>query len=133
MSKLKRSALKSVVKECLLEILSEGIGTNTNAAEIIQSRGNAAAQQDLSENTERHTQNNSMKDAIAGITDDPILAEVLGDTAKTTLVEQAGADRQGQLSQMRTTSKGGMTDDREDQQEPDGASHWSALAFADKK
>jgi hypothetical protein len=132
MSKLKRSVLKSVVKECLLEILSEGIGTNTNAAEIIQSRGNAAAQQDLSESTERHTQNNSMKDAIAGITDDPILAEVLGDTAQTTLVEQTSADRKGQLRKMRATSSH-PAGTSEQSQEPDGNSHWAALAFADKK
>jgi hypothetical protein len=133
MSKLKRSVLKSVVKECLLEILSEGINSNTQATSTIQPKGNASAQQSLTENTEKHTQSSSITDAIAGITDDPILAAVLGDTARTTLVEQTGADRQGQMSQMRTTSEGGTSDDRGDQQEPDGASHWSALAFADKK
>jgi len=132
MSKLKRSALKSVVKECLLEILSEGIGTNTSAAEIIQSRGNAAAQQSLTESTEDNIQSNSMKDAIAGITSDPILASVLGDTAKTTLVEQAGADRKGQLSKMRATSSH-TAGTSEQSQEQDGNSHWAALAFADKK
>ena len=132
MSKLKRSALKSVVKECLLEILSEGIGTNTNAAEIIQSRGNAAAQQDLSENNTKNVQSDSMKETIAGITSDPILASVLGDTAKTTLVEQAGADRKGQLRKMRSTSSH-SAGASEQSQESDGNSHWAALAFADKK
>jgi hypothetical protein len=132
MSKLKRSALKSVVKECLLEILSEGINTNTSAAEIIQSRGNAAAQQELKEGNIGEIQADPMKETIAGITSDPILASVLGDTAKTTLVEQAGADRKNQLRNMRSTSSNtvGIT---EQLQEPDGNSHWAALAFADKK
>jgi hypothetical protein len=129
MSKLKRSALKSVVKECLLEILSEGI--NTQQVANIQPQGNAVAAQALAETKQIET-TPSMKEAIAGITSDPILASVLGDTAKTTLVEQAGADRQGQLRQMRMPGA-----DRQDNAaqaaEQDGESHWAALAFAEKK
>ena len=129
MSKLKRSMLKSVVKECLLEILSEGI--NTQQAINLQPQGNSAAQQSLVK-TRQIKQSATMKDAIAGITSDPILAEVLGDTAQTTLVEQAGADRQGQLRTMRAS--GGTSSGIAGQsQEPDGNSHWAALAFADKK
>jgi hypothetical protein len=132
MSKLKRSALKSVVKECLLEILSEGINTNTDAASMLQSRGNAAAQQELTENKEENTQSDAMRDTIAGITSDPILASVLGDTAKTTLVEQAGADRTSQLRKMRSSGST-QTSSLTQNQEDDGNSHWAALAFADKK
>jgi len=129
MSKLKRSALKSVVKECLLEILSEGI--NTQQAPNIQPRGNAVASQALAETKQIETAP-SMKEAIAGITSDPILASVLGDTAQTTLVEQAGADRQGQLRQMRVPGAGGQ-DNTAQVAEQDGESHWAALAFAEKK
>jgi hypothetical protein len=130
MSKLKRSALKSVVKECLLEILSEGI--NTQQVTNLQPRGNAVATQALAE-TKQIEPSQLMKDTIAGITSDPILASVLGDTAQTTLVEQAGADRQGQLRQMRVPSVGGQDSSERQVAEPDGESHWAALAFADKK
>ena len=133
MSKLKRSALKSVVKECLLEILSEGINTNTDAASMLQSRGNAAAQQELTENKEENTQSDAMRDTIAGITSDPILASVLGDTAKTTFVEQAGADRTSQLRKMRSSGTKSTQGGSDQFNEPDGNSHWAALAFADKK
>jgi hypothetical protein len=135
MSKLKRSVLKSVVKECLLEILSEGIGTRPQQTAALQPLGNAAAQESLNvlqeENRDKE-QSKSMKDAIAEITSDPILASVLGDTAQTTLVEQAGADRQGQLRQM--TASGPATHASVVQAaESDGESHWAALAFAEKK
>ena len=129
MSKLKRSALKSVVKECLLEILSEGI--NTQQVANIQPQGNAVAAHALAETKQIETAP-SMKEAIAGITSDPILASVLGDTAKTTLVEQAGADRQGQLRQMRVPGAG-RQDNAAQAAEQDGESHWAALAFAEKK
>lgn len=130
MSKLKRSALKSVVKECLLEILSEGINTQQNIN--LQPSGNSAVQQELKE-AQQHTQHDAMKDTIAGITSDPILASVLGDTAQTTLVEQAGADRHGQLRKMRASNGEVPTGTVEQFQEPDGNSHWASLAFADKK
>ena len=133
MSKLKRSALKSVVKECLLEILSEGINPNLQQSASVQPMGNAVAQESLNNMQESTSKENdeSMKDAIAGITSDPILASVLSDTAKTTLVEQAGADRQGQLRQMRVTTPNMQT--HAHTREHDGDSHWAALAFAEKK
>jgi len=133
MSKLKRSALKSVVKECLLEILSEGINTNTSATSMLQARGNSAVQQELNESNEENPQTDSMKDIIAGITSDPILASVLGDTAKTTLVEQSGADRTSQIQKMRASGTRSSQGSRDQLDEPDGNSHWAALAFADKK
>ena len=129
MSKLKRSALKSVVKECLLEILSEGI--NTRQTTRIQPQGNSVAQQELAESQEIE-QSSSMNEIIAGITTDPILASVLGDTARTTLVEQSGADRQSQLQKIRTSSPSQSSSSTQ-RQEDDGNSHWAALAFADKK
>jgi len=129
MSKLKRSALKSVVKECLLEILSEGI--NTQATTTIQPQSNFVAQEQLREKTQpqEQTKSKSIQEAIAGITSDPILASVLGDTAQTTLIEQSGADRQNQMRQMRSTG----SQYSQARQEEDGESHWAALAFADKK
>jgi len=129
MSKLKRSALKSVVKECLLEILSEGINTQQTAR--IQPQGNAVAQQELAE-TQVNEQSSAMSEIIAGITTDPILASVLGDTAKTTLVEQSGADRQSQLQKIRSTGPAQSSTSAQIQDDA-GSSHWAALAFADKK
>ena len=129
MSKLKRSALKSVVKECLLEILSEGINTQQTAR--IQPQGNAVAQQELAE-SQVNEQSSTMKEIIAGITTDPILASVLSDTARTTLVEQSGADRQSQLQKIRSTGPAQSSASVQSQDES-GNSHWAALAFADKK
>ena len=129
MSKLKRSALKSVVKECLLEILSEGINTQQTAR--IQPQGNAVAQQELAE-AQEYEQSSTMKEIIAGITTDPILASVLSDTARTTLVEQSGADRQSQLQKIRSPGPAQSSASVQSQDDA-GNSHWAALAFADKK
>ena len=111
MSKLKRSALKSVVKECLLEILSEGINTQQTAR--IQPQGNAVAQQELAE-AQEYEQSSTMKEIIAGITTDP------------------GADRQSQLQKIRSTGPAQSSASVQSQDDA-GNSHWAALAFADKK
>lgn len=132
MSKLKRSALKSVVKECLLEILSEGINTNVQRGSHVQQMGNSHAQDQLNElNNANTSESVKLNEKISSITTDPILASVLGDTAQTTLVEQSAADRTGHLRQMK--AKNGSTHSADYSEQVDGNSHWAALAFADKK
>jgi hypothetical protein len=101
--KLSRKQLKELVKECLIEILSEGIGVNsiseirktpTTSARTstVSSKPNISEQQ-----LQRSTSPNlhELPSIIKNATKDPIMASILADTAKTTLVEQAQSERHG--------------------------------------
>ena len=82
-----KSGLKLVIKECLLEILSEGLGTSLNevSAKKRQSESlNERKQQDV----RMQTRKREMADNISYMTDDPIMRSVLSHTAATTLREQ---------------------------------------------
>ena len=68
----------------------------------------------------------------ASITSDPIMQSILADTAKSTLQEQARADRgQGAVSMQETAAPGKNIEDIPIFAE--GAQNWAALAFTDKK
>lgn len=108
---MKRSELKSIIKECLVEILAEGIG-HAAINEAVSSRRPAPIE--LPPRQRQH-KNRSPADLISfgqnakgkpvrditpqveqvasSLTSDPLLAEILKDTAMTTMQEQIGADR----------------------------------------
>jgi len=106
---MKRSELKAIIKECLVEILAEGIGqepineavaarrsapvdlpprrknANTRrAADLISYAPKPEPARDITPQVER---------VASSLTTDPVLAEILKDTAMTTVQEQANADR----------------------------------------
>ena len=103
MSKLLRSELKEIVKECLVEILSEGINsTSTSNFKINESNKNNGDRKRSSSHLDNIVYNKNVeqkKRAIkknvmnSNITSDPILNELLADTAASTLQEQASAER----------------------------------------
>jgi hypothetical protein len=134
---LNRSELKSVVKECLLEILMEGVGGNVNEA--------APKKQVLSASPVRKSQDlvsyapqkqavqrpppprQANKDAfkhLAGGND--VMASIFADTAASGLVENLG-DPGG----IRPGSNP-VVDTGVDPTMFDGASNWAMLAFNDK-
>ena len=96
MAKLSRSKLKLVIKECLLEILNEGLG---ETSEIIREakvkrkkiKKSIFDQLDdgLSDSGKRSIKfNNSVRTAVSAATDDPVLQKILEETAKTTFQDQ---------------------------------------------
>ena len=102
MSKLLRSELKGIVKECLIEILSEGLNTDTSYQinETKYSVPKKTAKRNRSKPS--HLDNivyNKRKEEIkenvlnSKITSDPVLNELLADTAISTLQEQASAEK----------------------------------------
>ena len=137
--KLNRSKLKNIVKECLVEILSEGIGVvdkkqirhNTkqkrlkNAADFISYNESAPA-------NKNHNFENTLDNTVDSITSDPIMASLLKDTAKTTLQEQLNHSSAPTPMQ----EIGDAADLAAMNLAPDelpGASNWAALAFSDAK
>ena len=97
MSKLLRSELKEIVKECLVEILAEGLMSQEKQT----ARPRNIKKRNIAENkTKRHLDNitygksKQAKSKInTNLTKDPIMNEILADTAISTLQEQVSAER----------------------------------------
>lgn len=82
-----KTELKSIIKECLLEILSEGLGNTVNEssarkkqAEIEQRKKQEALMQER-----KRAISDSIKFVAGG---DDVMSEILAHTAKTTFKEQ---------------------------------------------
>ena len=105
MAKVKRSVLKEIVKECLLEILFEGIDSEPGYTEeepIREARqprrraprpskrdlATAAAANVKQSQNQRALREEPMNAAVAELTQDPMMASIFADTAQTTLREQ---------------------------------------------
>jgi hypothetical protein len=135
---LKRSELKSIVKECLLEILMEGVAngnkkeTNLEESRVRPQRRTALdyisakpnhSQQSLQQNKQFQKANVEIAKQI--VPNDPVMASIFADTASTTLREQVAADSGRQI----TTQDTGV--------DPmslfENSENWAKLAFADSK
>ena len=148
MAKVKRSVLKEIVKECLLEILFEGIDSEpgyeedepirearqprrrasrpsprrslSSAVEKSQRANNSAPKEGLRENV--------VQAAVSELTSDPTMASIFADTAQTTLQEQ-NEGRNSYIPADNAASAVQSTDDMGDLFE--GAGNWAALAFGE--
>ena len=129
MAKVSRAVLKSLVKECLVEILSEGL---VGAHEQIQESKKVAAKKKPAPRRRQTAKKNVIPETIRGVTDDPLMQSIFADTAKTTLQEQTSAERNPRVVAGDTISQ------VVDQNNPedifgDAAGNWAQLAFSEKK
>lgn len=142
MAKVKRSVLKEIVKECLLEILFEGIDSEPGyqeeepirearkprASRPSPRRDLAAAVQETQRRTkvQRQPRVDMTKEAVSELTDDPMMASIFADTAQTTLQEQ----REGRKPNVDNASA--IVDHAEDMSDIfEGAGNWAAIAFGE--
>jgi hypothetical protein len=126
MAKISKKQLKSVVKECLVELLSEGLDGNLAS---LNSKKQAAVQrkqeeQRLAEHRQRFEVN--VDNAVSHVTDDPVMQSILQDTARTTLQEQRSNDTSPQSNMPPGQVAAGIDLDTIFQ-EP--KNNWSKLAF----
>ena len=143
MAKVSRDMLKSLVKECLVEILAEGL-TGGDTEELNESFSMSkpkktfkqtmkevekpASQKVVNERFEENTQK-----IISQATNDPIMAAILSDTAKTTLQEQNTADRPNQFNAKPTDTYSQIASESDPMELFGGASNnWASLAFSGK-
>lgn len=153
MSKLDKNTLKSIVKECLIEILSEGL-TNGNTQKLsesinnitntkikteekinsisIQNKKNIAKilpqKKQINENFIDKTQQ-----IIKKTTNDPVLAEIFADTALTTLQEQNSADNKTSFNPKSNDQyKNFMNENDPSDIFGEASNNWANLAFRDK-
>ena len=137
-----KTELKSIIKECLLEILTDGLGESLN--EVKQKKVQAQKIVEAKEHERRmQLRKKEVADSVSYVTDDPILRKVLSHTAQTTLKEQMANDRVP--SNVRNVVQE-SNDDFDDVGAPSGdpgidissifggaTKNWAAAAFAPSK
>lgn len=136
-----RSELKSLIKECLVEILAEGLGGNL--AESVtrkNTRGSQPVRQPSVNNAQANQRNSrrvapqsgALREAVkASSGGDPILESLLADTAATTLQAQIGAEKHGQPIEV--ADRASMVVSQSTPEElfgDDVTSKWADLAFS---
>jgi len=155
-----KKVLKSIVKECLLEILAEGlIGNNTaskkqsrelrgtlqethernQTEDMLSSTSQRSSyldkvKMDVSQPREKSNRGISNKalQRVASITSDPVMSEILADTAATTLQEQRESATGRMQPSMSNADKASRIVNANDPSALFGesASKWANLAFA---
>jgi len=145
MAKVSRDMLKAVVKECLFEILLESTG-ETKAPLLEQRRPNSKrknsknkasrpALDSISFNNRASSAPQELKSVdVSGITSDPVMASIFQDTAATTLLEQAAAERgkPGQTLGPGIPIEGSNNNNNSASALGEASKNWAYLAFADK-
>ena len=134
MAKISKTLLKNLIKECIVEVLAEGLGNSTTELnESIKTsnlKRNTKTKKVKNENFEK-----SIQDKTQGITEDPIMAEIFADTARTTLQEQVAADSQ----KAKFVANGGDAASQAVANSDlgdlfgDATSNWADLAFSSKE
>ena len=147
MAKLSRVVIKNIVKECLIEILEEGLSTSSSSF-LSESRksprqlNDTAARSDRKRMSKKNIPDNkrvnldfeSNVDSVASsMTSDPVLSSILVDTAKTTLQEQQSGEQHG--GSLIQPSPGDAASQEMNDSDPtevfsESASKWADLAFS---
>tara|TARA_A100001011_G_C14307719_1_gene843983 strand:+ start:949 stop:1395 length:447 start_codon:yes stop_codon:yes gene_type:complete len=147
MSKLSRTVLKEIVKECLVEILSEGLASPVSSTPRIQEtvQRKRKKKQNIQQTQKnrysyldnikfgQHEQKKQKNNVKTNITNDPIMNELLADTAVSTLKEQVSAERnKGSAAIAVQGDHASRVVDKSNPEDLFGsetASKWASLAF----
>ena len=144
-----RQDLKQLIKECLVEIITEGTQTETPRARMRESVAKVVPQEPPRRKTiggmsldrpalpqsaprqeARRPQTEAVARATSRITSDPVLASIFADTAATTLQTQTQAEKMGTASVADPVAA--VTAQRDVQELfGESAQNWAALAFSD--
>ena len=145
MAKVSRSMLKSIVKECLVEILAEGLsgGDTQELNESLQNNYTEKSQKSTRMNSAKGSSTNKVvnpnfedktKQIISNATSDPVMASLLEDTAKTTLQEQNSADSSKRFVAKSNDAYSQIAGESDPMELFGGVSNnWASLAFSDAK
>ena len=148
MAKVTRALLKDLVKECLLEVLEEGIGGTSNNLRApaapsplineVQRRQPRPAASRLQRGLDFvKTTNSTDINKSSGPTGN-IMADILADTANNTLPKMLAAEKsRGGASMVERMERGDTATRAMVAADPmelfEGSSNWASLAFPDAK
>ena len=133
--KLTKASLKVLIKECIVEVIEEGIGTSQIGPTLKENTKKRKTRprepaQIRSTALDSIKFDRKAKDAAKNLTSDPVMQSIFSDTVKTTLQEQitgasavpvpAGADA-AQIAAARSNPEDLF----------EGSSNWAELAFSE--
>ena len=146
MAKLTRTALKSIVKECLVEILAEGLASSGETINESlnftekpppprpKSKSKRSSHLDSINFGQKQAPERLLKE-ISAVTTDPLMADLLKDTAQNTFMSQMGAEKN--MSYVQRVSQGDQATKAMAAADPldlfEGACNWATLAFSHPK
>ena len=138
MAKLSRTALKGLVKECLVEILAEGLAVDSatdriNAASLNENKKRSVKRKprrSTADNMKVQSHHNHLVESLAGT--DPIMQDIFKDTLKNNLAAQSAAEENSSYAQR--TAHGDNATKKMLNADPmslfEGSSNWASLAFS---
>lgn len=143
MAKVKRSVLKQLIKECLVEILVEGISADSNNAnaliEAVSPRSSSTERKKYDDEVERINNRRKKLDSVKAtalneqiinhVTDDPTMAEIFRDTAQTTLAEQGLSNNAHDTRRVAADKASQAVANSNPEDLFEGAGNWATLAF----
>lgn len=144
MAKISRNQLKALVKECLVEVLVEGLSSENSSSSLIEAttRKKAIPKKKPSARVRPSLDNinfdKKINQRVSACTTDPVLGNILADTAKTTLQEQLGEERNNVSHDVQVAANGDPAAKAISSADPsdlfgESAGNWAALAFSDSK
>ena len=151
MAKITRSVLKSLVKECLVEILIEGIdgdpadvleesldyeNKNIKQQNYNKKMGDIQKQRDLLDSRKVDTRRQQFEEQTAAnintLTEDPTMQAIFADTAATTLQEQV--ETKGKMAYRGGGDAASLAVANNELSDLfDGSNNWADLAFSSQK
>ena len=136
-NKLLRSELKNIVKECLVEILSEGLSAEAATPSVKTPQTSADRKNRLSEVATQDTARSQQADVEArhknianSLTDDPVLASVLAESHQT-VASQIAAERAGMHAMAGDPAARAVAHNDPMEIFAESAGNWAQLAFSD--
>ena len=137
MAKVSRKELKGIVKECLMEILAEGLLHDVPSAPKRKKRRpapSAIPRAAIKEEPQVDEEFSDMiNERVLGLTSDPIMAEIFKDTAMTTLQQQLGAEENPRAVTATDVASQQVANSDLGDLFGGSADRWASLAFAEKK
>ena len=152
MAKVTRSVLKDLVKECLVEILTEGLANSEMLVESPSPRAKSSSRgvpkasprparqhptnfMEVNTNKKMNEQVQDRIESVAGGND--VMRDILADTAARTLPNMVAADKPETAGMAQRMTRGDPATKAMAGVDPmdlfEGASNWATLAFAGAK
>ena len=126
-----KKALKNLVKECLLEILSEGLNSETKNFTMIKKNPITTSSKTISSMHKTSIkQNDIIDEMVYAITSDYVMKSIFADTAKNTLVEQMQHESRNAMSNLDSSVGSGINIDS---MFSEASNSWSEMAFGNRK
>ena len=137
MAKLNKKVLKSLIKECLMEILTEAAIPQQASTKAKKRFAENKSPKDLDRDflvAARKPRRQGPKVDVSQITDDPVMAAIFEDTAKTTLLEQAANETRTPTVSGTPAGNPGVehVSSNLDSLFGDSTAKWADLAFREK-